>query len=146
MPVQLTRFPEFELTLVVYSGAVTPEMLREHVRRLEPGDVVRCLHYCDATADMSGVDVAFYPEFRRIIGEKLRQAGETPRSALVSDSRTRELALRFWPSYVGRDDSYVTEPVPFDTLEAACGWFGLPQAGREAVVEAARSLAAAEAG
>lgn len=147
MGVRVERFPEYGVTLCVFSGKITPEVVRRHFSSLEPDDVVRRINYADPTGDMSGVDVTIFPELKRVIAARLNAllAGKRGVSAVVSDAKIDTLTLHFWASYVGQDSSFPVRVASFESLEAACAWLGLPEAGCRAVIAAARGEAPSRA-
>ena len=134
------HFPEFGVSLNVYTGTITPDALMRFIDGLEPVAWTRWVNYLDPALDLSGLDIAHIPGFKSALAEKLRELhGETHvRSALVTASPENELALDFWPSYVGRDVRYPAEPVAYRTLDAACEGLELPEGACPALGEAVR--------
>lgn len=141
MGVLLKRFPEFGVTLAIYSGAITAEVLVRQAEALTPADAGLWINYLDPTADMSGVDLAHIPAIKRALAAKLReiQGDEVAVSVLVSASPLNEPFVRFWSSYVGLDGHYPAESVVFPSIEAACAWLDLPEAACEALLRAVRT-------
>ena len=147
MSVRVEHFPEFGVTLVIYSGAVTPEVMLRFVDDLGPADAGPWINYLDPTLDLSGMDVAHIPVLRRALAAKLKALyGEGHiKTALVTASQVNELVLSFWPSYVGHDVEYPHEPTAFASLDAACDWLRLPETAHRALAEAAAGPASARA-
>lgn len=139
MGVRIERFPEYGVTLSVFTGIITPEILREHMSALQPEDLARRITYADPTSDLSGVDIAAFPELKRefIVRQEPLLAGKPGFSAIVCKGKSGRLTPDFWASYFGQDSSYPVRVMAFETLEAACAWLALPEAGCRAVVEAA---------
>jgi len=139
MSLRVERFPEYGVTLCVYSGVFTVEDLREHWSALTPEDVIRRISYADATADASRIDMGAFPELKRHFAARLKAllAGKRGLSAFVSDGKTGRLGPDFWTSYLGQDSSVPVQVAPFESLEAACAWLGVPEAGCRAVIAAA---------
>jgi hypothetical protein len=137
--VRVEHFPEFGVTLVIYSGALTPEAMERFVDDLGPADAGYWINYLDPTLDLSGMDVAHIPVLKRALAAKLKTLygeGHVP-AALVTASPVNDLVLNFWPSYVGLDGEYPREPTSFASLEAVCDRLQLPEAARRALIEAA---------
>jgi hypothetical protein len=142
MCVRFKHFPEFGVTLNVYSGTLTSDVMMRWVDRLEPIEWTRWINYLDPKLDLSGWDIAHFAAVRRALAAKLTELHGDAHldSALVSASPAHEFFLRFWPSYVGRDVHYPTKPVAFTSLEGACKWLGLPEGALTVLAEAASSL------
>lgn len=138
MCVRVQRFPEFGVTLNVFSGALTHEAMMRFIDQIEPADSVRWINYLDPTLDISGLDVARTAMRKRALAAKLYalHAPAPVRSALVCTSPTNELVAEFWPRYVALDDHYPAEPAAFPTLGAACAWLELPPGACEALGDA----------
>ena len=139
MGIRVKQVPEFGLTLIIWSGTVTREEVIEHYSRLTAADAGRRIIYLDPTLDRSGLDVASFPELRRIITAKFKELyGDTPvRSAIVrGGASVSEPDIDFWFRYAGVEIDYSNTPAGFPSFEAACEWLGLPDAACRAVREA----------
>jgi hypothetical protein len=143
MGVRVERFPEHEVTLCVFSGVITAEVIREHLSLLEPEDVARRVTYADPTADISDLAMTHFPQLKREIASRLNEllAGKRGVSALVSTSRQSKLAYDFWATYVGLDGSFPVEVRSFERLEAACAWLAIRDAGCKRMIAATKSHA-----
>jgi hypothetical protein len=143
MGVRIERFPEYAVTLCIFSGAFTPELLREHLSSLEPEDVLRRVTYADPTADLSGVAMTYYAQLKREIASRLNEllVGKRGVSALVSASRHSKLTTDFWATYVGLDSSFPVEVRSFERLEAACAWLAIRDAGCKGMIAATKGPA-----
>jgi hypothetical protein len=136
MSIRVRRFPEYEVNLHIYSGAVTAEEVFRHFARLEP---TRWIGYFDPSADVTALDVASLPKLKQALADK-RQAlfGERPSpSVIVYSSREVEKFFRFWRRYIANVGERPITVVLFGSLEGACGWLGLPDPARQAIMAAA---------
>jgi hypothetical protein len=131
-------FPEFGVTLNVYSGKLTPDVMLRFIDSIDSNVGSNWVNYLDPTLDLSGMDVEHFPVLRRALANKMRELyGEAHvRCALVSASPENELFSRFWTSYVGPDVQYPAEAVEFPTLQAACHWLGLSKQVSKTLAEA----------
>jgi hypothetical protein len=143
MGVRIERFPEYGVTLCIYSGLITFEAALEHFDRLGPEDALRRIDYADPTTDLASVDMAATPRLRREVAARLNKllAGRRGVAAIVSDGKTGKLTPDFWAHYVAQDESFPVEVRSFDSLEAACAWLDLPESGCRAVIAAAKDRA-----
>lgn len=146
MGIRVERFPEFDVELHIYSGAVAGDELIRHFRKLGQADALRWIHYHDPSTDMSVMDLACLPELKRAISAKKRELfGDEPAvSAIVYGSRTNERFFSFWRTYAATGDPHPRLPVLFSSLEAACDWMRLPKAACGAVLAAAGLAATPE--
>lgn len=124
MAIRVKLFPEYKVSLHVYSGAITVEEVRKAVSELDPAS--RWLSYYTPTVDLSAIDVAHIPELRGIVSnkEQARGGARLPTAIVTTSDSTAEM-LRFWCSYAVAAPS-PHEPAIFDSLEEACRWLGLP--------------------
>lgn len=136
MGIALKRFPEFRLDLNLYSGAVSDIELLRHLGNLD--SAANWLSYFDATADLSGIDLAHFPTLKQAVTAKeYERADDEPRRhALVNISPANELFVRFWRSYVTSGVRIAHTRAIFPTLDAACRWLALPRDARETVAVA----------
>lgn len=139
MAIRKQRFPEYDLSLCVVSGMHTAEEAIDFFQGLDGSDATRWLTYYEPDVDMSQFEVAGIPELKRMIAAKEREIfGDKPQPwVVVSRSEGNEAFFKFWRSFAEAGEQRVSGRRLFPTLEAACEWLGLPEAGRKAVVEAA---------
>lgn len=140
MCVRVQRFPQFGVTLNIFSGALTHDAMMRFIDQIEPADGARWINYLDPTLDVSALDVARTATRKRALAARLHalHSAAPVRSALVcaSPTKTNELVVEFWPRYVALDEHYPAEPAAFPTLEAACAWLELPQGACEVLSDA----------
>lgn len=140
--VRLERFPEYGVTLEVFSGVLTPELLLDRLGALRAGDAARWIIYADPTADLSRVDVAAIPEIRRASFARLRELGVADaRIAFVCEPGANAPLFDFWLRYVTQYGEHPGQAV-FRTLKAACDWLDLPEAACRTLTQAAQAGAA----
>jgi hypothetical protein len=138
MVIWTKRLPEHGVTVAIASGAVTSHDVTLDIQGLQATDASpRWLSYLDPTLDLSSIDVAFLPSLRRLMAAKLRElhGGQKVVTAMVSPSGVEDVFRRFWPNYAGRDRTYPALPAAFTSVEKACSWLGLSDAGCRAVAE-----------
>lgn len=140
MTVTSKRFPEYDLSLCIVSGAHTCEEAVLYFEGLGASDATRWLHCFDPTVDMAGHDVACLPKLKRtIIAKRNELFGDQPKLyAVVSPSSAGEAFFKFWCGFVEAGEHHGTAPRLFSTLEAACEAFGLPEAAQQKVIRAVR--------
>ena len=139
MGVRLQRFPEYGVTLEVFTGVITPELLFGRLRALREGDGARWIIYIDPTVDLSRVDIATIPELKNANAARLKALKiEDPRIAFVCDPGECEndLTFEFWLRYVQLRHEHPGAQQVFSTLAEACDWLDLPQAARTRLAEA----------
>jgi hypothetical protein len=149
MAIRTKRLSEYEVTVAVISGTVTPQELEADIQGIDAAAAApRWIGYFDPNFDMSGVDIAFIPTLRRLLSAKLKEihGRQAVVAALVSRSRANDVFLRFWPSYIGHDHEYPSQSSAFASVEAACAWFGLADGACEAVRQTIWRLEAATPG
>lgn len=136
MGIRLKQLPEYRLELYIYSGAVGVEEVLGHYRRLDPD--ATWLSYFDATADLSGIDLADFPTLKRAITAKEdeRKGGMPRRHALVNTAPSNAPFAQFWLSYAPAGVRYAHERDLFSTVEGACRWLALPPDGCQAITAA----------
>jgi TetR/AcrR family transcriptional repressor of nem operon len=136
MAASLKRFPEFNLQLSVFSGAVTDDDLLKCFSALD--HKAHWLGVFTKDADVSGVDIACFPALKRAVTPDASEpAGTKPRlSALVNLSESSELFVRFWAHYATAGDRSARKREVFSTIEAARQWLGLPAAAAGKIVAA----------
>lgn len=132
MTIELKRYAEYGVTLMVFSGALTAEQLIGRFCELDGRDRGCWLSYFDPTVDLTGVDIAHLPPLKRMVAMKEREllgdARQRPRHAIVYGSAVTEPFFRFWRSYAAAGDAHSITPGVFSNFEAACDWLGLPEA------------------
>jgi TetR/AcrR family transcriptional repressor of nem operon len=143
MAANLKRFPEFNLEIGVFSGAVADDELLKCFSKLD--QKAHWLGVFTKNADVSGVDIACFPALKRAVTPDASEpAGARPKlSALVNLSESSELFVRFWAHYATAGDRPGRKRQVFSTLEAARQWLGLPAAAAGKIVAA---VTEAEAG
>jgi hypothetical protein len=148
MGIQAKRLPEHGVTVVIWSGRLTPEEIRRHIGGLDAVYSDRFLQYWDPSADLSGVNIAAIPELKRLLADKLKALYGDKRavSAVVRDPAMKEQFPQFWPSYVSADHGYPAQAVAFSSLEAACAWLNLTDDGGQAVIDALEDLQGSKRG
>jgi hypothetical protein len=136
MGIRVQRFPEFGVTVNIYSGVVTADDIKAHLEALEAADVVRTMDYIAPSMD-SHVEVTAIPELQLVASAKLRALhGDEPAMvAFLSESKAHAQVLSFWPTYL-RSHGYPASAAAFTSLRAACEWLGLPDAACLALAEA----------
>ena len=136
MGIRLLRFPEYRLNLNIYSGAISAVDLIQHQGRLD--SAADWLSYFDATADLSGIDLADFPALKHAITAKEYERGEDEprRHALVNVPDANALFVSFWRHYASAGVRNAHQREIFATLEAACRWLDLPHAAPPAIAEA----------
>jgi hypothetical protein len=145
MTIRVQRFPEHDVNLHIYSGAISVEEVFRHFAQLE---ATRWIGYFDPTADVSALDVASLPRLKQALQDKqMALFGGTPKpSAIVYSSREVERFFRFWRRYIAAGGERPLTVVLFSSLEAACNWLSLTDAGCAAVMAAAGLEAPAQVG
>lgn len=138
MGVRLERFPEYGVTLEVFTGVITPESLFGRLRALREGDGARWIIYIDPSVDLSRVSIATIPKLRQANADRLKALHiEEPRIAFVCDPGEHEqVTFEFWLRYVQLHHEHPGSQYLFPTLADACDWLDLPQAARTTLVEA----------
>jgi hypothetical protein len=141
MGIRLVRLPEYDLDLNIYSGEISTAELFFHLRRLD--SAADWLSYFDATADLSGIDLAHFPALKHAITSKEHEriGGEPKLHALVNVAAANALFVRFWCSYVCAGVSVAHRRQVSPVLEDACRWLHLPL---DACVEVAAAIEAEE--
>lgn len=144
MCVRFRHFPEFGVTLNIYSGTLTSEVIMRFLDRLEPTPWTRWINYLDPTADFSSLDIAHIPVIRRAFADTLKRLYGEARLQVcwVSASPMNESILRFWPSYIGIDVQHPIDPASFPTIARACAWLELPVQPFEELCDYAGSVSA----
>lgn len=133
------RLPSYGTTINLFSGAVTTADLFDYVRGLDATDMFRWLNYIDPTCDMTGVDLGSTPELKRFVASKLSEyrGTEPVRVTFVTGpGGPNAQVLHFWSDYVGADEKYPADANWFTNVREACEWLGLPEPGRQAVIQA----------
>jgi len=152
MGVRLERLPEYGVTLEIFTGALTPELLFGRLRALREGDGARWILYIDPSVDLSRVDIASIPELKRANAARLKALNiDDPRIAFVCDPGEHEReTFDFWLRYVQLRHEHPGSQELFRTLAEACAWLGLPEgacgAARGAVTEAVEAEASSGRG
>lgn len=147
MGIKLKRYPEYDVTVLIFSGKLRLDDFVELCAKLDRRDRGRWLSYGDSTLDLSGIDVAHLPELKRVIASKQREifSDTQPPNAIVYSSRAGELFVRFWQKYALAGDIHPMTPTVFSDFKAACDWLGLPEAARAEIEADVESQGAAPA-
>lgn len=146
MGIRRKRFPEFGVTLEIFSGVITAELLLERLGSLREGDLARWIGYLDATVDLSQVDLAAIPDLKRANAARLRELKvEKGLVAIVCALGANNQAVDFWLRYVQADVDHPTSLALFPSLKTACDWLDLPEAGCRALTVAAEKPEGREA-
>lgn len=135
MGIRTKLLSEHGVFVGIFSGTVTSEELRDYIDQF-PTEKCLFLTYVEPNADVSQANVAAIPELRRAVSAKVSEHDHGQGfSAWVCEPGANEPYLEFWRRYreVGE---HPAPPALFHTIEAACDWLGLPEAGRQAVIEA----------
>lgn len=116
--------------LTAYFGKITPEMLVEHVRRVDPKSTstLRCwITYLDDTVDVSEVDLTAQLQVRELASAKFRESGREARlrTALVCRSRLNRPHLSLWQACTRADPNHLFDSQLFESLKEACDWLEL---------------------
>lgn len=146
MSIRLHWLREHGVSLTVYSGKITREMLLEHVRAMDPkgAPTARCwITYFDDSVDVSDVDLAAQIEARELVAAKFREGrGEARlRTALVCRSRLNRPNLSLWQACTRADPSHPIDAQLFESLKEACDWLELDPDARRRVAAAGRAEA-----
>lgn len=141
MGIRLVRFPQYGVTLHVYSGALRAHETAKHFRRLCPGDISPAVHAFGADVDLSGFDVEHIPFVKHAIALKEANlpGGRPKRSVVIARSEAVHEFFCFWNSYCDFGHLNVTPFHIASSMKEACDWLRLPEGACEA-------LTAAEAG
>jgi len=151
MGVQVKHFQELGVTLNIYSGPITREVLLRRIEEMR-ADIDRWVTYFDPSAT-GLVDVSSVPEVRGAFKAKIKELyGERRiRCAMVADPGTQDMLLRFWPTYFVADGQNTTpsgaftslENVgAFTSLESASDWLNLPEGASKVLTDAVESFRA----
>lgn len=129
MGINLTRRPEYGVTLLSFSGKLGLSDFFELCEKIDARDRCRWLSYCDSTLDLTEIDVAHLPELKRVAASKQAEIFPegTPPNAVVYSSKAGEDFIRFWQKYTLAGKLHPMTPAVFSDLNAACHWLGLPQ-------------------
>lgn len=145
MGILLKRFPEYRVTLEIYRGVITPELLFGRLGRLRQGDMARWVGYFDATADLSRVDIAALPEIKRASAARMRELhAENGLIAFVCSAPATEHLIEFWCRFLRVGGEHPTSPALFPNLKTAFDWMDLPEAARQALTAAVGAEISAE--
>jgi hypothetical protein len=139
MATRRRNLPEHDLTLHLVSGDLTSAEAIEYFSSMDSSCATPWLSYFDPTVDMSQIDIASVPELKRAIAEKRKQLfGDHPKPyAIVCGSEgSEQYFFGFWWKYFGGPDAQAENLRCFRSLEEACDWLELPQAGRAEVARA----------
>lgn len=129
MGINITRHPEYGVTLLTFSGKLGIGDFVELCDKLDQRDRGRWLSYCDSTLDTTGIDVAHIPELKRVVALKQSEIfpERPPPNAIVYSSAAGEAFTRFWQKYTLAGNFHPMTPTVFSDFNAACNWLGLPQ-------------------
>lgn len=132
MGVRLKRYPEYGVTLLMFSGAFNADEMIGQFQALDNRDRGIWLGYYDATANPSSVDLAHLPELKRTIVAKEKELFDDVkrRNAVVCCSAFTKQFFRFWSDYAGTGDEHPVTPPVFSDFRTACDWLGLPEEAR----------------
>ena len=150
MSIRLHWLREHGVSLTIYSGKITPEMLLEHVHAMDPGGAptARCwITYFDDSVDVSDVELGVQIDVRDLVAAKFREGrGEARlRTALVCRSRTNRPSLSLWQACTRTDPSHPMDSRLFESLKEACDWLELDADARRQVAAVAEGRADAPA-
>lgn len=128
MGVRLRRYPEYGVTLFVFSGALVAGELQSLFEALDQRDAGRWLSYGDETIEMTRIKVSDFPALKRLVYHKQKELfGDShPSNAMVYASKYGEELLRFWQLYTLVGDVRPMTPAVFSNLADACRWLRLP--------------------
>lgn len=150
MGIKLTRHPEYDVTLLIFSGPLKAEQMIEQFRALDKRDRGHWLSYFDTSADLTEVDIAHLPALRHIVAAKGKELfGDPPRrrcSAIVYCSTVTEQFFKFWRNYAAAGEAHPTTPGLFSSFKAACDWLGLPEGACTTLEAEARDRDPADSG
>jgi hypothetical protein len=132
---RLRRFPEYRVTLIILSGYVKDDETVELLRTLDERDRDCRITYFSEDAELGGV-IADTPRIKRTLAEKQRELPGGRHAFVCPSTASREYA-DFLKRYSAAGDVHPKIPRVFSSLEAACGWLGLPDGACEALAEAA---------
>lgn len=132
MSVKLNRYPEYGVTLFVFSGALGVDDVALLCHMLDSRDCEKWLSYFDPTSDFSGIAVGQLPELKRALEKCQVEAcgGVRQPNAMVVVSSAGENFARFWREYTLIGSVNPMTPTVFSDFRAACDWLGLPEAAR----------------
>lgn len=137
MTIRVKLLSDHGVVVSILSGIVTPRDVIETIDRLPSADKHRIVLYVEPTADLSQLSVAFIPEIRRAIADKLRAlyGSETSFTAWVCEPGSNARFFDFWRRYLEVGGEHPASELLFPALEAACDWLDLPEPTRQAVSE-----------
>lgn len=130
---RLKRFPEYGVTLIIFSGKVEHDEAVELISKLDQRDRNYRITYLSEDVEV-GRMIADIPQFKRAVAEKQRELPDA-RGALVCGSSAAREYLDFLKRYWATGDAHPTMPRAFPSLGAACDWLGLPDGACEALTE-----------
>lgn len=147
MGVHCKRLPEYGLDLSIYYGPVSCEELLRNFRRRDCR--ANWLSIFSVTADLTGIEVARFPELKRAVDAKDCEPGgdeAVRRQALVDLPNAKaDNFVRFWRNYIYEGVQRPRERAIFTTIDEAGRWLGLPMAALGAIAAEARHVDAAVA-
>jgi hypothetical protein len=131
-------FPEYGVTLQIFRGEINREAWMDYYARFPAESAPRFITWVDASADLSGIDLASGPELKRVVAAKLREAfGDLPIvSILVPGSPAQEAYVKFWCGFERAGETHPAESVIAPDLATACDLLGLPKDAAEKLAEA----------
>jgi hypothetical protein len=138
MGVRLERFPEYGVTLEIFTGVITRELLFGRLAALREGDGALWIIYIDPTVDLSQVDIVTISKLKRANAVRLSELNiDDPKIAFVCDQNESDLiTFEFWLRYVQLRHEHPGSQELFPTLAEACDWLDLPQAACTTLTEA----------
>jgi len=148
MSIRLYWLREHGVSLTVYSGKITPQMLLEHIRAIDPEGAPTArgwITYYDDTVDVSEIGLDAQIEARDLVAAKFREGrGEARlRTALVCRSRLNRPNLSLWQACTRAAPGHPIDAELFESLREACDWLGLDADARRRVAAIAEGRAEA---
>lgn len=133
MACRLKRFPEYNVTLIEFSGKVQHAETVALINALDKRDLGFRITYLSDDAEVSRM-ITDIPTFKRLLAEKQEEL-PAARSALVYRATAAKEYVDFLKRYLAAGGAQPTMPRTFSSLEAACDWLGLPERACEALIE-----------
>jgi hypothetical protein len=132
---RLRRFPEYGVTLIIFSGKIKDGETAELISTLDERDRACRVSYFSGDVEVGDV-IADMSHVRKVLTDKQIELSGG-RLAFVYESTAAEEYLGFLEKYWSMGEVRPTIPKVFSSLKAACDWLELPDGACEALTEEA---------
>lgn len=132
---RLRRFPEYGVTLIIFSGKMKDNETAELLSTLDERDRACRISYFSGDVDVGDV-VADMSCVKKVLEQKQRELSGG-RLAFVHQSTAAKEYFGFLKRYWSAGEARPTMPRVFSSLKAACDWLGLPDRACGALTEEA---------